>query len=211
MVIGLFLNIIFPQTFFFLKKKSRTENGLQGNQFLCIDIWCKHDVSYNIHSEIWSGGLVISRKFLLNWICDTWPKSNVVLSETCSARLERERVALSYIVDFMLLQSFDCSIYFSIKTSWQKIFFSVPTGEYECHKGLCTKKLSSVQTFCHWSNASQPNLKGNQLLWDHILLFKPWHMIWEKNAQIFNQLDLDFQECFLCYLPSLSVWGACHT
>ena len=118
-----------------------------------------------------------------------------------------ERVALSYIVDFLLLQSFDCSIYFSIKTSWQKIFFSVPTGEYECHKGLCTKKLSSVQTFCHWSNASQPNLKGNQLLWDHILLFKPWNMIWEKNAQIFNQLDLGFQECFFLLSSKLECLG----
>ena len=163
-------------TWYFQLKKRRIEKGLlsrlpwfeQCNKFVCNDIWCKHRnslgqvpestrpkgspqplVIYNILKG------AISRKmwlilffFVIGPVTshDTWPKSNVVLSETCSARLEY----LYLTVDFLLLQSFDQ------KKLTEK--YSLPACGYECHKG-CTKRLSSVQTFCQWGNARQRQRK----------------------------------------------------
>ena len=95
-------------------------------------------------------------------------------------------------VDFLLLQSINLSLHkiLNNKIEEEEKTYSLPTGGYECHKGWCTKKLSSVQTFCQWSNASQ-RLKGNQLLWDHSLLFKPWNNSWKNIKYIFY---IDFQE-----------------
>ena len=40
------------------------------------------------------------------------------------------------------------------------------------------------------SEAMQGNVKGNQLLWDHILLFKPWNVKWEKHKYSVNLISL---------------------
>ena len=100
--------------------------------------------------------------FSPNWTRDTWPKSNVVLSETCWARLERLPLSSCWLSAFTIFYnlSIDQFIKFSTKEfEEEEKNNSPPTGRYECHKGFCTKKLSSVQTFCQWSNARQRQRK----------------------------------------------------
>ena len=60
-----------------------------------------------------------------------------------------------------------------------KYSFSLPTCGYECDKG-CSAQRDWVQCKHFVSEAMQGNVKGNQLLWDHILLFK------NTNIQLFE-------------------------
>ena len=91
--------------------------------------------------------------------CDTWPESNVFLIGNMVKEIG-ESVALPRRWNFLLYID---NCYVELDQTNVHFPFS-PIARYECHKGRCTTvKLSWVQTFCQWSNATQANLKGNQL------------------------------------------------
>ena len=89
-----------------------------------------------------------------------------------------------------------------IKKSWQKnILFQLVDMNV-----IKDAQRDWVQCKHFVSEAMQGNVKGNQLLWDHILLFKPWNVKWE-NTNI--QSTWSHWKVVWLHVEWL-VWGVCR-